>query len=147
MPHFHHADLLAMAAASIITLMVVGVFGRQLEAFEKATIDRFALLTTHRRWFTIWVLAFPLWCTTRAAIMGYVDWDGDITALLWSGAPFFVENIIKATQGQTLQLISDLTIAIRAEQDKSKAREEATLVVINRVLDAITEPGGGETHG
>lgn len=143
MPHFHHADLLAMAATALATLMVVGVFGRQLEAFEKAVIDRFALLTTHRRWFTIWVLAFPLWCAIRASIMGYVDWDGDITALLWSGAPFFVENIIKASQGQTLQLISDLIVAIRAEQDNSKTREETALAVLTRVADAI-DAGGGE---
>lgn len=77
---------------------------------------------------------------------------------LWSGAPFFVENIIKVTQGKQLEVLTDLTLSLREELDKScereltitnlletsAKREEGLLAVCNALVDSLVDPNQGE---
>lgn len=160
-------DLIASVAA-LSGALAASLFTNRVARIENAIINHLSRWMNSRRWFTFWLVGFPIWAIVRSLLMGFVDWDTISITGLWSWWPFAVENIVKVTQGKTLDGISkvleantDLVVEIKRQNDRSEERDEAALQrdltsarrdaallgamrSINNLLAQLT--AGGPTH-
>lgn len=155
------ADLIGFGCALAVALLI-SMFTNWTENIEVRFVRALTRMMNHRRWFTFWLIGFFMWATVRSIILGYIDWDTIILTGLWSWWPFAVENIVKVTQGQTLNEIAGLAVVIKEQNDKAAERDEdarlrallfekalnANTSTLQRVLDAIEDREGGDlVHG
>lgn len=146
MPHVSTIDTEIIVAAILGTIITAGLFADAVSAIEMRFIAWSGHLTTKPRWFTIWLLIFFEWAVVRSLIYHRIDWDTITITFLWSGVPFFVENLLKSQNAAQMTLLTDLIVAIKEELDQSAERDEASaerdralLSFCNRILDRLSK--------
>lgn len=151
-------DIEIILVTILVTSILLGMFGGSLSAVEDRFVRWASALTSTRRWFTTWILVFPLWVVARQMLLSYTRWytldfDNIVLAALFSAIPFFIENLLKSTTTAQMQSIQDqtahiaqqneaivaLTTAVRTQLDLGAERDDLLHEMVARLLDALEQ--------
>lgn len=125
-------DTVSLVSLTILgTLIVVGVCAGFLLKFEVVIADSFSRASQSARWFSIWLIAFPVYALGSTLLRHHTTWytdevDSLTMAFLWSAIPYYLENAIKYSQAKQMAVLTELIVAVRSELDGSKERDAAT---------------------
>lgn len=125
-------DSFSVAALTVLlTLVGVGIFAHFLTRFETAIADGFSRASQSARWFSIWLIAFPIYAIGSTLLRSHTTWytdqvDSLVMAFLWSAIPYYLENAIKYSQAKQMGAITVLIEHVREELGHSRQRDEAT---------------------
>jgi len=155
----HPLDVLLLCAGvSFGTMLFIMLFNSSFSGWDRRLLEWFSKIAQSPKWFFGWVLIFLAWLPIRELLVSHVPWfagDGDIIVLtiLWSVAPYMVENAMKystalqmaAIQEQTTHLVAQneaivtLTTAVRAQLDRAAEHDDLLHEMVARLLDALEQ--------
>ncbi|NNM92298.1 MAG: hypothetical protein HKL92_03065 [Candidatus Eremiobacteraeota bacterium] len=155
----HPLDILLLCAGvSFGTMLFVMLFNSSFDGWDRRVLQWFSNIAQSPKWFFGWVLIFLAWIPVRELLVEHAHWfagDGDLIVLtvLWSVAPFMVENAMKystaaqmtAIQEQTSHIVAQndaivtLTTAVRAQLDRAAEHDDLLHEMVVRLLDAIEQ--------
>lgn len=141
-----------VAITVVCTILVMVLFVNRFAQYETRFVNWFSRMTSQPRWFTIWLLIVALWIAVRHELLEQhlLGPDADLISLtiLWSVIPFMVENLLKSSSAQQMEVLREqndtltkLVLALHSELDKSKERDGATYGLLIKIADAIEERG------
>jgi len=119
-----------IAITALATLLGAGVFAKLLMTFETAIADGFSRASQSARWFSVWLIAFPIYAIGSTLLRSHTHWytdqvDSLVMAFLWSAIPYYLENAIKYSQAKQMGVLTELVVELRKELDRSRERDEA----------------------
>lgn len=155
----HPTDILLLCAGvSFGTMLLVMGFNSTFNGWDMRLLEWFSKIAQSPKWFFGWVLIFLAWIPIRELLVEHAHWfagDGDLIVLtvLWSVAPFMVENAMKystaaqmaAIQNQTTHLVAQneaivtLTTAVRAQLERAAEHDDLLHDMVARLLDALEQ--------
>ncbi len=155
----HPTDILLLCAGvSFGTMLLVMGINSIATGWDRRLLEWFSRVSSNPKWFFGWVLIFLIWIPVRELLVEHAHWfagDGDLIVLtvLWSVAPFLVENALKYSNAQQLgeiqqqsahlvaqnEAIVTLTTAVRAQLERAAEHDDLLHDMVARLLDALEQ--------
>lgn len=160
---------LICAVVGSLSMLGVTIVNGVFKDWDEGILLWFSDIVSTRTWSISWWFITMAWLAARIYLFEHYHWfrdwgDNVLITILFATNPTLVENAMKFSSKRQMDVITaqnsalanqtaliaqqnahitDLTVAIREQLDRSEERDDLLHEMVSRLLDAIEQPGEG----